>query len=185
MSARKFSVCVFCGSREGTDPAFRKAATELGAGIAQRHWRLVYGGGEIGIMGTLAAAAHEGGAEVLGIMPRRLIGREAGSRRLAELVRPNDVRTQTAHVRGKRRLHRPTGRLRHARRAPRGRDAEAARLVAAPPLLIIDVAGVWATLFAAFAAVVKHGFADKAALGLYEVTDGVGAALTTLERAAS
>jgi predicted Rossmann-fold nucleotide-binding protein len=49
-----FSVCVYCGSRLGARPRYAEAAEELGRGLAQREWRLVYGAGDIGLMGTVA-----------------------------------------------------------------------------------------------------------------------------------
>ncbi|MBS0441430.1 MAG: TIGR00730 family Rossman fold protein, partial [Proteobacteria bacterium] len=51
------SVCVYCGSRDGADPAFAAAAAAVGRGIAQRGWQLVYGGGRAGLMGRVADAA--------------------------------------------------------------------------------------------------------------------------------
>ncbi|MCC7024351.1 MAG: TIGR00730 family Rossman fold protein [Thermomicrobiales bacterium] len=70
------SVCVFCGSRPGNDPAYMEAARATGAAIARRGWRLVYGGGHVGIMGAVADAALAEGGEVVGVMPRSLLTRE-------------------------------------------------------------------------------------------------------------
>ena len=81
----RFSVAVFCGSRVGTDPAHAAAAWELGAAIGQRGWRLVYGGGDVGLMGVTARSALAAGAAVLGIIPQRLLDREAGKLDLSEL----------------------------------------------------------------------------------------------------
>lgn len=70
------SVCVFCGSRDGNNPAYLAAARRTGAAIARRGWRLVYGGGHVGLMGALADAALAEGGEVIGIMPRALLTKE-------------------------------------------------------------------------------------------------------------
>jgi uncharacterized protein (TIGR00730 family) len=70
------SVCVFCGSRDGNDPAYIEAAEATGAAIARRGWLLVYGGGHVGLMGALADAALAEGGKVIGIMPRALLTRE-------------------------------------------------------------------------------------------------------------
>jgi uncharacterized protein (TIGR00730 family) len=70
------AVCVFCGSRDGADPAFLAAARETGAAIARRGWTIVYGGGQVGLMGALADAALAEGGEVIGVMPRALLTRE-------------------------------------------------------------------------------------------------------------
>lgn len=70
------SVCVFCGSRDGNNPAYVAAAQETGRAIARRGWKLVYGGGHVGMMGALADAALAEGGEVIGVMPRALLTRE-------------------------------------------------------------------------------------------------------------
>ena len=70
------SVCVFCGSRDGNDPAYVAAAKATGTAIARRGWKLVYGGGRVGMMGALADAALAEGGEVIGVMPRALLTRE-------------------------------------------------------------------------------------------------------------
>ena len=51
---RSLSICVFCGSRSGHKSAYEKAAEVLGKGLADRDWRLVYGAGDVGIMGSVA-----------------------------------------------------------------------------------------------------------------------------------
>ncbi|HEY5346719.1 MAG TPA: TIGR00730 family Rossman fold protein, partial [Rhizomicrobium sp.] len=58
------AICVFCGSSPGTNPAHRAAARILGEGIAKRGFSLVFGGGDLGLMGEVARAAQEGGARV-------------------------------------------------------------------------------------------------------------------------
>jgi len=70
------SVCVYCGSSESTRPDYLRLAERVGAGIAARGWRMVYGGGSIGLMGRAARAAHAAGGQVLGVMPRFLERRE-------------------------------------------------------------------------------------------------------------
>lgn len=71
------SVCVFCGSAFGKDPAYKQAAHDLGQILAGADMRLVYGGGGVGLMGQVARAVHESGGKVLGIMPKFLQNREA------------------------------------------------------------------------------------------------------------
>jgi len=77
MSYPILSLCVFCGARPGAKPAYLKAANALGQVIAAHNWRLVYGAGDVGIMGSVAEAAHKGGASALGVIPTHLIDREA------------------------------------------------------------------------------------------------------------
>ncbi|MDQ8028932.1 MAG: TIGR00730 family Rossman fold protein [Brevundimonas sp.] len=70
------SVCLFCGSSDRSDPAYTVAAQEFGAQTAAAGWRLVYGGGGVGLMGASARSAHEAGGRVLGVMPGFLRSRE-------------------------------------------------------------------------------------------------------------
>ena len=64
------SICVFCGSSLGTDPAIVQAARELGTTLAGRKITLVYGGANVGLMGTVADAVLEGGGQVIGVLPK-------------------------------------------------------------------------------------------------------------------
>ena len=70
------SVCLFCGSSDLSDPAYTEAARAFGAQTAAAGWRLVYGGGGVGLMGASARAAHAAGGRVLGVMPGFLRSRE-------------------------------------------------------------------------------------------------------------
>ncbi|PIE15858.1 MAG: TIGR00730 family Rossman fold protein [Rhodobacterales bacterium] len=81
-----FSVCVYCGSRPGNDPAYQAAAVDLGRSIAEQHWRLVYGAGDIGLMGAVANAAQMGGAQTFGVIPEHLQQREVGKRDLSHFI---------------------------------------------------------------------------------------------------
>lgn len=70
------SLCVYCGSRFGDDPAFGDAARFLGAEAARLDWRLVYGGGKLGLMGASAGAARDAGGRVFGVIPDFLVEME-------------------------------------------------------------------------------------------------------------
>jgi uncharacterized protein (TIGR00730 family) len=76
---------VFCGARSGHDPAHRALAVDCGRAIAERGWRLVYGGGHLGLMGAMADAVLQAGGEVLGIIPQGMLLREQGHRGLTQL----------------------------------------------------------------------------------------------------
>ena len=80
------SVCVFCGARDGDDPAFARAAESLGRMLAENGWRLVYGAGDVGLMGRLARSARTAGGETFGVIPVHLMTREAARRDLSRLV---------------------------------------------------------------------------------------------------
>ena len=79
------SICVFCGSRPGTDASYTDAARSLGTTVAERGMTLVYGGARVGLMGTLADAAMKAGGEVVGVMPKALVDREISHTGLTEL----------------------------------------------------------------------------------------------------
>jgi hypothetical protein len=79
------SVAVYCGSTLGNSPRFEEAAQQVGAELARRGLRMVYGGGNVGLMGTVADAAVAAGGEVVGVIPRQLIDREMAHAGLTEL----------------------------------------------------------------------------------------------------
>lgn len=80
------SLCVYCGSSTGTDPRFRANAAILGRLIGESCLELVYGGGNIGLMGVLADAALEAGAKVTGVIPEELERVELAHGALDELI---------------------------------------------------------------------------------------------------
>ena len=71
-------ICVYCGSSPGADPIHREAAENLGALLAARGIGLVYGGGNVGLMGSIADAALRAGGEVIGVIPTALMDKELG-----------------------------------------------------------------------------------------------------------
>jgi uncharacterized protein (TIGR00730 family) len=79
------SIAVFCGSSIGTDPAFAEAARIVGKAIASRGYTLVYGGGSVGLMGTVADAALHAGGKVHGVIPVSLHEKEIGHNGLTQL----------------------------------------------------------------------------------------------------
>lgn len=79
------SVCVFCGSSPGGDPAYRAAAEAMGREIAGRGQRLVYGGAKVGLMGAVADAALAAGGEVVGVLPHALSDKEIAHTGLTRL----------------------------------------------------------------------------------------------------
>jgi len=90
------AVCVYCGSRSGTQPAYLAAAEEVGTALAQANWRLVYGAGDIGLMGQTARAAQNFGGDTFGVIPTHLLDAEVGKRDLTRFIV-----TQTMHERKK------------------------------------------------------------------------------------
>lgn len=84
--AHKFSVCVYCGSRAGTDPAYLAQAIEVGELLAAKGWRLVYGAGDVGLMGAVANAAQKAHGATFGVIPEHLLKWEVGKRDLDQFV---------------------------------------------------------------------------------------------------
>lgn len=80
------SVCVYCGSRFGTEPSYKAAATDLGQALAKANLRLVYGAGDVGLMGTVANATQAAGGETFGVIPVHLMDMEVGKRDLSSFV---------------------------------------------------------------------------------------------------
>ena len=90
------SVCVYCGSRNGANPAYAKAAHRFGGLLAKEGWRLVYGAGDVGLMGEVARAAQSAGGDTFGVIPVHLLKREVGKTDLTRFVV-----TETMHERKK------------------------------------------------------------------------------------
>ena len=86
MPAPAFSVCVYCGSRPGADPAFAEVADQVGRWIGAHGGQLVYGGGRSGLMGVVADATLAAGGQVVGVIPRALVEREHAHRGCTELL---------------------------------------------------------------------------------------------------
>ncbi|NDV01295.1 TIGR00730 family Rossman fold protein [Pseudoroseicyclus tamaricis] len=90
------SVCVYCGARDGARPTYAAAAEAVGEMIARRGWRLVYGAGDVGLMGRVASAAKAAGGNVFGVIPLHLVRAEVGKRDIDSFVV-----TETMHERKK------------------------------------------------------------------------------------
>lgn len=85
------SICVYCGSGPGVDPAYGAAARTLGHALAENGIALVYGGGGLGLMGEVARATLEGGGKVTGIIPEFLVEREHMLREVTDLLVTADM----------------------------------------------------------------------------------------------
>jgi uncharacterized protein (TIGR00730 family) len=92
------SICVFCGSSFGNAPEYLEAAKDLGALIARRGMKLVYGGASVGLMGAVADAALAGGGEVEGVLPKALEEKELAHRGLSRLHVVNSMHERKAKM---------------------------------------------------------------------------------------
>jgi uncharacterized protein (TIGR00730 family) len=92
------AVCVYCGSSAGTDPTFAEAAHAFGKILAENRIRLIFGGGSIGLMGTLARAVLVHGGNVTGIIPEFLVNKEHMLARAQEIVVARDMHERKAEM---------------------------------------------------------------------------------------
>ncbi len=183
MTAPRPSVCVYCGSRMGARPAYRAAALEVGGLLAARGWRLVYGAGDVGLMGIVAGAAQAGGGETLGVIPQHLLDREVGKRDLTQFVV-----TETMHERKKVMFMNSDAII----VLPGGAGSldEFFEVVTwaqlglhARKVVLLDVDGYWQPLVALLDHVIAEGFAEPSLRGLYAVAATAEDALDLIERA--
>src|SRR2546429_9702835 len=85
------SICVYCASGPGNNPAFMDTARKLGRILAENGVRLVYGGGSIGLMGALAESVIDHGGQVTGVIPDFLVAREPMLQRAQERIITHDI----------------------------------------------------------------------------------------------
>ncbi len=162
------SICVFCGAKSGSRPEYAAAAREVGTAIAANGWRLVYGAGDVGIMGEVARAAIAAGASTLGIIPAHLLGREQGKRDLTTLIVTEDMheRKKVMFMNSDAIVVMPGGAgsldeffevLTWAQIGLHGK-----------PIYLVDVEGYWRPLTELLTHIVREGFADASMLGLFK-----------------
>jgi hypothetical protein len=177
------TVCVYCGSGFGRDPAFRAAAEVLGTAIAQAGMRLVYGGGDVGLMGAVARAALEAGGHVTGIIPDFLQAREHMLADIQETVVVPDMHTRKRLMfeRADAFVTLPGGigtleeLVEQLTWAQLGRHRK--------PVVLVSVAEFWGPLLALFEHMRGHGFIREG-LDLSYLVTGEAAEVVPLLRAA-
>ncbi|PTX55600.1 hypothetical protein C8N43_0239 [Litoreibacter ponti] len=177
------SVCVYCGSRFGANPAYRAAANALGHALAAHGWRLVYGAGDVGLMGEVAKATQAAGGETFGVIPTHLFEREVGKRDLTTFVI-----TETMHERKKVMymnadaivvLPGGAGSLDEFFEVLTWRQLG----LHEKPICLLNIAGYWDPLVALMDNVVTEGFADASLLEFVSVMPDVEALTAGLETA--
>jgi uncharacterized protein (TIGR00730 family) len=179
------SVCVYAGSRLGRQPEFRAAAAALGHGLAVRGIDLVYGGGNVGMMGAMADAALAAGGRVIGVIPRFLEEREV---RRKDLTEQHTVASM------------------HERKAKMAELSDA--FVVLPgglgtldetfeiltwrqlrlhdhPILIADIGGYWSDLFRQIQRAVAEGFVYSEETRLFERHETIADVLARLDTLAA
>lgn len=158
------SVCVYCGSRAGARPAYAEAARATGRMLARNGWRLVYGAGDVGLMGEVARAAIEAGGAAFGVIPVHLMAREVGKRDLSTLVVTEDMheRKKVMFMNSDAIVVLPGG---------AGSLDELFEVVTwrqiglhGKPVFLLDTEGYWQPLLRLLEHVVDEGFADRSLL---------------------
>jgi len=174
------SLCIYCGSRSGKDPAFAEAAIAIGKEAAQRGCRVVYGGGKLGLMGATAGAARDANGAVFGVIPDFLVELEG----ILEGVDHKVVDTM------------------HERKMLMFEESDAiltlpggigtleelievlswARLsLHKKPIVVLNLKDFWAPLKQLFEHIVGEGFADKDLLNDVVFVDSVDEVFPTIE----
>ena len=90
----KKSLCVFCGSKNGNNLIYKKAAKELGTYLAKNKIRLVYGGGSLGLMGELSSSVNRNNGNILGVIPKHLLQIEGIDKNHGEIIITDDMHTR-------------------------------------------------------------------------------------------
>lgn len=177
-----YSVCVFCGSRFGRDDQYKKSAIELGDALAKNDMRLVYGAGDVGIMGAVAGATQAAGGETFGVIPVHLLDREVGKRDLTSFIITENM---------------------HERKKVMFMNADA--IVTLPggagsldelfevltwrqlglhekPVYLLNVNGFWDPLISLLDHIIDEGFADPSFKDSLQVIDDVPALMKRLRK---
>lgn len=180
MSEYTHSICVFCGSRFGVDPSYRDTAETLGRKLAENAYRLVYGAGDVGIMGAVANATQAAGGQTFGVIPVHLLNREVGKRDLTAFVVTENM---------------------HERKKVMFMNADA--IVTLPggagsmdelfevltwrqlglhdkPVYLLNVNGYWDPLITLIDHMISEGFADESFRTLLHVVDDVPSLLASM-----
>jgi len=179
------SICLYCGSRPGADPAFAEAARETGRAIAAAGFRLVYGAGDRGLMGEAARAMQQAGGKITGFIPRHLMALEVGKTDIDSLVV-----TETMHERKTLMLGNADAVL-----ALPGGPGTLDELIEVltwrahglhdKPLVMLDLQDYWQPFLALLAHMERHGFADAAFASYVERAATPAAAIACIRDALS
>ncbi|WP_341198571.1 TIGR00730 family Rossman fold protein [Lentibacter algarum] len=181
----KRSICVYCGSREGEKATYKTAATALGAALANEGWRLVYGAGDIGLMGAVARSAQTAGGETFGVIPTHLLKKEVGKVDLTEFIVTENMheRKKVMFMNAQAIIVLPGG---------AGSLDEFFEVLTwaqlelhSKPIVLLNVENYWTPLIALMDHIIAEGFADPSLKTLFTVCTSVDEATDYLRGALS
>ncbi|MBW6507304.1 MAG: TIGR00730 family Rossman fold protein [Rhodobacteraceae bacterium] len=175
MSLPRPSVCVYCGARAGARPAYGAAAQATGSMLAARGWRLVYGAGDVGLMGEVARAAIAAGGLTFGVIPAHLFAREVGKRDLSTFIITEDMheRKKVMYMNSDAIVVLPGG----AGSLDELFEVLTWRQIGlhTKPIFLLDTEGYWQPLLALLRHLVAEGFAEASLLEYVEPLPDVAA----------
>ena len=165
------SLCVFCGSKNGDDPAYENSARRLGELMADRSVTLIYGGGRIGLMGVIADTILSGGGKVIGIIPEFLKDMEVGNNYVTEQIVTNSM-----HERKKRMFELSDGFV--VLPGGLGTLDETLEIITwkqlrlhSKPIVVLNTGGYWSPLTDLVRSTINGGFAHPAVSELYTMVN--------------
>lgn len=174
------SVCVYCGSRPGVRASYSEGARATGEMLAAHDWQLVYGAGDVGLMGEVARAAQGAGGRTFGVIPEHLFPQEVGKRDLSTFVV-----TETMHERKKVMfmnadavvvLPGGAGSLDEMFEVLTWRQIG----LHEKPIFVLNIEGYWTPLLNLIAHMIAEGFADASLRDMIVAVDSVAELETAL-----
>ena len=183
MPSRQRNVCIYCGSRSGRNPDYARQARAIGQALARAGYGVVYGAGDLGLMGEAASAAQQAGAKVTGFIPRHLHDIEVGKQDIHALIV-----TETMHERKKLMLGNSDAVI-----ALPGGPGTLDELVEVltwrhlglheKPTLLLNTGDYWGPLLALFDHMIAEGFVGDKFRTYFTVVETVDALMAALRRA--
>lgn len=177
------SVCVYCGSRAGQRPAYAEAARATGTMLAARGWRLVYGAGDVGLMGEVARAAQSAGGATFGVIPDHLFPREVGKRDLSTFIVTENMheRKKVMFMNSDATVVLPGG----AGSLDEFFEVLTWRQIGLhkKPIFLLNTDGYWAPLMSLLDHIIAEGFADASLRDIVVLAEDVPALEAALETA--
>ena len=179
------SVWVYCGSRTGVNPAYGDAAEQVGHALAAQNWRLVYGAGDVGLMGIVARAAQAKGGDTFGVIPTHLMKMEVGKRDLNRFIDTENMheRKKVMYMNSDAIVVLPGG----AGSLDEFFEVLTWRQIGlhSKPIFLLDTKGYWQPLMQLMNHVVEQGFADASLLEFVQTIPDVPALTAALRVALS